>query len=91
VEYQTKGFDAAVLAIFPVLGADVFGKVGVMKYDLDKARNGGKASFDGTAPLYGLGVGFRVLNFGVRIEYERVEIEQLKHLDGITVSGTYRF
>lgn len=91
VEYQTKGFDAAVLAIFPVLGADVFGKVGVMKYDLDKVRNGGKASFDGTAPLYGLGVGFRVLSFGVRIEYERVEVEQLKHLDGITVSGTYRF
>lgn len=90
-EYKTKGLDAAVLAIFPFLGADLFGKVGVMQYDLDRTVNGTRTSFDGTAPLYGVGVGFRVWRVGIRLEYERAEVDELKMLTGATASVQFRF
>jgi opacity protein-like surface antigen len=90
-EYKTKGLDAAVLGIFPFLGADLFGKVGVMQYDLDRTVNGARSSFSGTAPLYGIGVGFRVWRVGVRLEYERFEVDELKLLSGATASVTFRF
>lgn len=90
-EYKTKGVDAAVLAIFPFLGADLFGKVGVMRYDLDRTVNGTRASFDGSAPLYGVGIGFRVWRLGVRLEYEKMDVDELKLFSGATASVQYRF
>jgi hypothetical protein len=41
--------------------------------------------------MYGVGVGFRVWRFGVRLEYERFDVDQLKGLDGAMLSGTFRF
>jgi hypothetical protein len=90
-EYKTKGFDGALLAIFPFLGADVFAKVGVLQYDLDRRWGASTTSYSGTAPMYGVGVGFRVWRFGVRLEYERFDVDQLKGLDGAMLSGTFRF
>jgi len=90
-EYKTKGADASVLAIFPFLGADLFGRLGVMQYDLDRTVNGTRASFSGSAPLYGLGVGFRVWRLGVRLEYERLDMDEVKHIDGANLSVIYRF
>ena len=90
-EYKTKGADASVLAIFPFLGADLFGRLGVMQYDLDRVVNGTRASFNGSAPLYGIGVGFRVWRLGVRLEYERLDMDEVKHIDGANLSVIYRF
>lgn len=90
-EYKTKGFDAALLAIFPFLGADVFAKAGVLRYDLDRRWGASTTSYSGTAPLFGVGVGFRVWQLGVRLEYERFDVDELKGLDGAMLSATFRF
>lgn len=90
-EYKTSGFDGALFAIFPLLGFDLFGKAGVLRYDLDRNWGGSTSSFSGTAPMYGVGAGFRVWRLGVRVEYERFDIDQLKGLDGATLSATFRF
>jgi hypothetical protein len=90
-EYKTKGADAAVFAIFPVLGVDLFGKLGVLRYDLDRTVNGTRASFSGTAPMYGIGVGFRVWRLGVRVELETFDVDELKLFGGATASAVYRF
>lgn len=90
-EYKTKGVDAAVFAIFPVLGVDLFGKLGVLRYDLDRTVNGTRASFNGTAPMYGIGVGFRVWRLGVRVELESFDVDELKLFGGATASAIYRF
>lgn len=90
-QYKIKGLDGAVLAIFPFLGVDVFGKAGVMRYDLDRTWGGITTSFSDTAPMYGVGAGFRVWRLGVRVEYERFNVDQLKGLDGAMVSATFRF
>lgn len=91
VKYQAKGADGAILAIFPLLGFDLFGKVGLMQYDLDKTFNGATTGYSGTAPLYGVGVGFRIWRLGIRAEYERIDIDELKSLDVGMVSATFRF
>jgi hypothetical protein len=90
-EYKTKGFDAALLAIFPFLGADVFAKVGVLQYDLDRRWGTSTTSFNGTAPMFGIGVGYRIWRVGVRLEYERFDVDELKGLDGAMLSATFRF
>jgi OOP family OmpA-OmpF porin len=89
--YTIKGPDAAVLAIFPFLGFDIFGKVGVMQYDLDKTIAGATTGGTGTAPIYGAGVGFRFWRLGVRAEYERIDIDKVDTVDVGMVSVTFRF
>lgn len=89
--YQAKGADAAILAIFPILGFDLFGKAGVMQYDLDKTFNGVTTGHSGTAPLYGAGVGFRFWRLGIRAEYERIDIDEVKSMDVGMVSVFFRF
>lgn len=90
-EYKTSGFDGALLAIFPLLGFDLFGKAGVLRYDLDRQWGASTASFSGTAPMFGVGAGFRVWRLGVRVEYEHFDVDQLKGLDAAMVSAVFRF
>ncbi len=91
VQYKLKGADAAILAIFPILGFDLFGKAGLMHYDLDKTFAGVTTGQSGTAPLYGAGVGFRFWRLGIRAEYERIDIDELKSTDVGMVSVFFRF
>lgn len=91
VTYQAKGADGSILAIFPILGFDFFGKVGVMQYDLDKTFNGATTGYSGTAPLYGVGAGFRFWRLGIRAEYERIDIDDVKSMDIGMISATFRF
>lgn len=89
--YTIKGPDAAVLAIFPILGFDIFGKVGVMHYDLDKTFAGTTTGSTGTTPIYGAGVGFRFWRLGVRAEYERIDLDKVDTVDVGMVSVYFRF
>ena len=91
VSYQTKGADAAVLVIFPILGFDLFGKAGVFQYSLDKTVNGVTTGYDGTAPMYGAGVGFRFWRLGVRAEYEYLDVDETKKQQVGMVSVYFRF
>ncbi|MBX9961810.1 MAG: outer membrane beta-barrel protein [Burkholderiales bacterium] len=89
--YTIKGPDASVLAIFPLLGFDIFGKVGIMHYDLDKTFAGATTGHTGTAPIYGVGVGFRFWRLGVRAEYERIDLDKVDTVDVGMVSVYFRF
>ncbi len=90
-QYKIKGADASLLAIFPILGFDIFGKVGVMQFDLDKTFAGSTTGYSGTAPIYGVGAGFRLWRLGIRAEYERIDIDDLKSVDVGMVSVFFRF
>ena len=89
--YTVKGADATVLAILPFLGFDIFGKFGVLRYDLDKTIAGATTGGTGTAPIYGAGVGFRFWRLGIRAEYERIDIDKVDTVDVGMVSATFRF
>lgn len=92
VEYSASGFDFAVLGGLGLGPVDVMARVGGMAYDLDKRIGGATQSFDGTAPVYGIGAWFTIAGIGVRAEYEFIDIDEL---DGgaemISISAFYKF
>ena len=92
VEYSVTGFDFSVLAGLGLGPVDVMARVGGMQYDLDKRIGGATQSFDGTAPIYGIGAWLTFGKIGVRAEYEFIDIDEL---DGgaemISLSAFYKF
>lgn len=92
VEYQVNGFDYGALAGVGLGLVELFARVGGMEYDLDKTSSGGaKTSFDGSAPVYGIGARFSLFGVGVRAEYEKIDIDELDNAQMISVSAFYQF
>lgn len=90
-EYQVSGLDYAALAGIGLGPVEVFARLGGMNYDLEKTAGSVKREFDGTAPVYGVGVRFSLLGLGVRTEYEKIDIDELDNADMISVSAFYEF
>lgn len=91
VEYSVRGIDYSVLAGVGLGPVDLLARVGGMQYDLEKNIGGLKRDFDGTAPLYGLGVWFTLAGIGLRAEYEIVDIDELDKAEMLSVSAFYKF
>jgi hypothetical protein len=62
-----------------------------MGVNLDRTFNGATTSSSGTSEMYGLGVGVRLGKIGVRAEYDRVNVKDLKSLDVGMVSVYFQF
>jgi hypothetical protein len=90
-QYKAQGADASVLVIVPITLFDFYGRLGAMRVDLDKTFNGQTTSSSSTSGMYGLGVGFRFWKIGVRAEYDRIDIKDVKTLDVGMVSAYFQF
>jgi len=90
-QYKAQGVDASLLVIFPITLFDLYGRLGAMSVKTDKTFNGATSSSSGTSEMYGLGVGFRLGKIGVRAEYDRVNVKDLKSLDVGMVSVYFQF
>jgi hypothetical protein len=91
VEYKVDGFDYAALAGVGLGPVEVFARLGGMQYDLDKTIGGTKTSFDGSAPVYGVGARFTLFGIGLRAEYETIDIDELDNVEMISISAFYEF
>ena len=91
LEYTVDGFDYAALAGVGLGPVELFARLGGMEYDLEKSNAGAKTSFDGSAPLYGVGARFSLFGLGVRAEYEKIDIDELDNAQMISVSVFYQF
>jgi hypothetical protein len=91
VKYRIHGFDYAVLAGIGLGPVDLMGRVGGMNYKLEKNIGGVKNKYDGTAPVYGIGLWFTLVGVGIRAEYEKIDIDELDKSDMISVSAFYQF
>lgn len=91
VEYSLNGIDYSALAGFGLGPVDILARVGGMHYELEKNVGGVRRDFDGSAPLYGLGVWFTLAGIGLRAEYEYVDIDELDKAEMFTVSAFYKF
>jgi hypothetical protein len=89
--YRLKGIDYSVMAGLGLGPVDLFAKVGGMQYDLTKTHAGVGTDFDGTAPLYGIGLWFSIAGIGVRAEYEVVDVDELDTVQSAMISAFYRF
>ena len=90
-DYRVTGFDYSVLAGVGLGPVDLFARVGGMQYDLQKNVLGVKNDYDGTAPLYGIGLWVTLFGLGVRAEYEKIDIDQLDNVEMVSVSAFYQF
>lgn len=89
--YRLKGLDYGVLAGVGLGPVDLFAKVGGMQYDLTKTHAGVSNGYDGTAPLYGVGLWFQIFGIGVRAEYEVVDVDELDSAETAMISAFYKF
>ena len=90
-QYKVDGFDYGALAGVGLGPVELFARVGGMRYNLDKSIGGTKTSFDGSAPVYGIGARFSLFGIGVRAEYEKIDIKKLDNAQMISVSAFYQF
>jgi hypothetical protein len=91
LEYKVDGFDYAALAGLGLGPIELFARVGGMQYDLEKSNGGARTSFDGSAPLYGVGARLKLFGIGLRAEYEVIDLDELDSLEMISVSAFYEF
>lgn len=91
VKYRIHGFDYAVLAGIGMGPVDLMGRVGGINYRLQKDIAGVQRNFDGTAPVYGVGLWFTLFGVGLRAEYERMQINELDSTGVTSLSAFYQF
>ena len=90
-DYRAHGVDYSVLAGLGLGPVDLFGRFGGMNYKLEKNIGAVSNKYDGTAPIYGLGVWFTLFGLGIRAEYEKMDIKELDKAEMISVSAFYQF
>ena len=91
LEYKVDGFDYAALAGLGLGPIELFARVGGMQYDVEKSNAGAKSSFDGSAPLYGVGAQLKLFGIALRAEYEVIDIDELDNVEMISVSALWQF
>jgi len=88
------GFHAEGMAMLPLGIADIFAKAGAFNWKANfnqRPSGGAETSKDGTAPLYGAGVQFRIKSWAVRGEIEYFDIKNADHVYMYSVGGSYTF
>lgn len=90
-EYNVSGLDYGALAGLGLGPMELFARLGGVQYDVDKTLLGVRQRFDGTAPVYGVGLRFSLFGFGIRAEYEKIDVDELRNIDMISLSAFYQF
>ena len=85
-EIDATGWDVFAKGILPIgKHFDIFAKAGVVVWDTEQTLSGvvsGSGSNDGTDPVYGGGLTFRFAKIvGIRVEYERFDLEDTDSVD----------
>jgi hypothetical protein len=76
--YNLKGFDAFAVGLFEIALVDLYGKVGMVRWDQQASiSNINLPAYDdsGTDPVYGVGVQLHFGSLSARLEYEMFDIE----------------
>jgi len=95
--FELTGIDAFAMGFLSAPFVDVFGKVGLIRWDSDSAVTGGlgdinfRRSDSGTDLAYGAGVQARLGSLGARLEYERFEVDDTDEVAMISLALTYTF
>jgi hypothetical protein len=82
-----------VVGTLPIGPIELYGKAGVMFYDVE-INGPGEAFIDdsGQDAIIGTGIGFTIADtVNIRAEYERVDIDRLDDADAVWVTANWRF
>ena len=87
---DTTGINAWGIAAVNVGPVDIFGKLGLVSWEVDAELLGDSDSDDGTDIGYGLGVRFNLGAFQIRGEYELYDVDEVD-VSMLSVGIAYQF
>lgn len=90
-ESSTKGWDIEALGRLRIAIIDIFGKAGAMFWSKDRKVEDTTSDVSGTDFFWGLGAGVHIGPFGVRAEWESVELGDPDNLSMVSLSATFGF
>lgn len=82
---------AYALLIAPITLLDVYGKVGMSRWQTDLSTPAGGSRLSGTDLAWGGGIGLHFTSLGARLEYERVQNGGGPNLSMISLGLSYTF
>jgi hypothetical protein len=87
---DSEALSVSAVGLIALPFVDLYGRVGVSRWESEASLLGGAQKETGTDPTYGAGAQFRVGSFALRFEYERFEIED-DSSDLVSIGFTYTF
>jgi hypothetical protein len=88
---KSNGFTGSALLILPLGPIDIFGRGGGHYSTSEFGFGNDAVETKAWSLLYGAGLGLRIGNFALRVEYERPQIEAISELHQMTAGFTIAF
>jgi hypothetical protein len=88
-----QGLAPSIVGTIPIGPIELFGRLGVMFYEIDANLSGGRLIDDsGSDMLWSVGIGLDILDrANLRLEYEEIDIEQLDEADALWLNFAWKF
>jgi len=91
LKVSTTGWDVEAMVHLPLSIFDLFAKAGAFFWSADSAYANFSDSESGTDFLWGLGAGVSLGSIGIRLEWESMEVSELKNLSMLSLGATLGF
>jgi OOP family OmpA-OmpF porin len=90
---DVQGLAPSVVGTIPIGPIELFGRVGMMFYEIDMNLTGGRLIDEsGEDLVWSVGLGIDVLDrLNLRLEYEEIDIEQLDEADALWLNAAWKF
>lgn len=90
---DTDGLAPSVVGTLPIGPVELFGKAGVLFYDVEIDGPGGAlVDESGEDAVIGTGIGVTLFErLSLRAEYERIDMDALDDADAVWITGAWRF
>jgi len=90
---DVQGFAPSIVATIPIGPLELFGRVGMMFYEVDMNLSGGRlVDESGEDLVWSAGLGIDILDrANLRLEYEQYDIEQLDEADALWLNFAWKF
>jgi hypothetical protein len=90
---DVQGIAPSVVGTLPIGPIELFGRVGLMFYEVDLNLTGGRVIDEsGEDLVWAAGLGFDVLDrLNLRLEYEEIDIQELDEADALWLNVAWKF
>ena len=90
---DVQGLAPSIVGTLPIGPIELFGRVGIMFYDVDLNLTGGRVIDEsGEDLVWSAGLGIDVLDrLNLRLEYEEIDIAELDEADALWLTAAWKF
>ena len=90
---RVKGFAPSIVGTLPVGPVELFGRIGMMFYNLDVNLNGGQLIDDSANDMvWSAGVGIDIADrLNLRLEYEQIDIPRFDQANAVWLNAAWKF